>query len=201
MTRSDTPEQPISKLDVARRQLVTALRLFFDGRDPVSICTLAHAAREVLEALCRHRQLPAFMDKIVEDNDTTLKDTRRIANYGRNFFKHANEDPEATLDDFYDGRNDGVLFVAIQDLKTLCNNRLPIEAQAFEAWFAAAFPDKLAPGTENYVTGLENLYPEFRSKSRDELKLMTRDLIQNALNDESVMLDPKTDATELPRWK
>lgn len=197
MAKQDIPEPPITKLNAARRQLVTALRLFFEGRDPVSVYALAHAAMEVLDALCGHNGKTAFLDQIACDNRFTRDEAVRIAEYGKNFFKHADRDPEATLNDFYDGRNDGVFFVAIQDLKTLQDNRLPLEAQAFETWFAAAFPEKVVGGREDYLELIEELYPNFRTKSREELKQMTHNRIQEGRSDGSVMGDPKTDRTTI----
>ena len=43
----------ITKLEAARRQLVTSIRLLFEGAD--SIYTLALASWEVLDALCKHQ--------------------------------------------------------------------------------------------------------------------------------------------------
>ena len=42
----------LTKIDVARRQLVTAIRLLFDGGDSVSIFSLAANAWEVIDVLC-----------------------------------------------------------------------------------------------------------------------------------------------------
>jgi len=41
----------LSKLNVAKRQLETAIKLYFNDNDPVSIHTLACAAREILSDL------------------------------------------------------------------------------------------------------------------------------------------------------
>lgn len=45
----------ITKLDAARRQLKTAIRLWFSDDDPVSIYALTYAAHEVLHDLHRGR--------------------------------------------------------------------------------------------------------------------------------------------------
>ena len=46
---------PVSKFDAARRQLETAIRLYFFQGDPISIHTLASAAAQILHDLSRHR--------------------------------------------------------------------------------------------------------------------------------------------------
>jgi hypothetical protein len=43
----------VSPLVVARSQLLTAIDLFFNDRDPISVHVLAGNAREILESLCR----------------------------------------------------------------------------------------------------------------------------------------------------
>jgi hypothetical protein len=46
---------PVSKFDAARRQLETAIRLYFFQGDPISIHTLASAAAQILQDLSGHR--------------------------------------------------------------------------------------------------------------------------------------------------
>ncbi len=52
---ADTPTISVSKLEAAERQLVTAVRLFVKGEDPISIHTLMAAAYEVLRDLGKAR--------------------------------------------------------------------------------------------------------------------------------------------------
>jgi hypothetical protein len=52
----DSRKIKISKLDAARRQLDTAIRLYFMEGDPVSVHTLAAAAFEILKDLVRSGQ-------------------------------------------------------------------------------------------------------------------------------------------------
>jgi hypothetical protein len=47
----------VTKLDAAKRQLRTALRLWFDDGDPVSIHTLLAAAHEIIHTLYRRKGL------------------------------------------------------------------------------------------------------------------------------------------------
>jgi hypothetical protein len=49
------PKLKLSKLDCARRQLELAIELYFMERDPVSIHTLAGAARQLIEDINKHR--------------------------------------------------------------------------------------------------------------------------------------------------
>jgi hypothetical protein len=48
-------------LDAARGQLLTAIRLWFEGGDPVSIHSFASAAHEIVHALYRQKGLKGLM--------------------------------------------------------------------------------------------------------------------------------------------
>src|SRR4051812_2812006 len=52
---------PVSKLDAARRQLQTAVKLWFHDDDPVSIHTLLMAAHEIFRVLNRAQGGPPMM--------------------------------------------------------------------------------------------------------------------------------------------
>jgi hypothetical protein len=54
-TATKTTTLTIGKLDAARRQLSTAITLWFGSDDPVSIHTLAHAAYEIIHTVSRKR--------------------------------------------------------------------------------------------------------------------------------------------------
>jgi hypothetical protein len=82
----------ISKMDAARRQLQTALRLWFTGGDAVSIHALAYAAYEIGHSLSKRRD-PTRRD-LIFDSDLIKEKHRRDWNDAikahANFFKHAN---------------------------------------------------------------------------------------------------------------
>ena len=84
--------QNLSKLDVARRQLVTAIRLLFDDRDPVSIYTLATNSQEILSQLCERRGMRSLRSSIARAAGASdLQVQRKLINPSRNFFKHADK--------------------------------------------------------------------------------------------------------------
>ncbi len=62
----------ITKLDDARRQIKTAIRLFFADGDPVSIHTLATASHEIMHTLYRRKGLRG----LIFDSDA-IKEERR----------------------------------------------------------------------------------------------------------------------------
>jgi hypothetical protein len=92
----------LTKTEVARRNLESAVHLYFNSGDPVSIHVLAWAAYEVIGKVSKHRGgQPTFFNSIV-DNPAQAKDKRKkiskMLRGARNFFEHAGKDPSATLD-------------------------------------------------------------------------------------------------------
>ena len=66
---------PFKKGQIARRQLGTALALFIEDRDPVSVHTLACAGGEIAEYLARKKGKEPFADHILATfPDFTLAD-------------------------------------------------------------------------------------------------------------------------------
>ena len=57
----------VSPLVVARSQLLTAIDLFFNDRDPISVHALAGNAREILESLCRLAAVEPITELFLRD--------------------------------------------------------------------------------------------------------------------------------------
>ncbi len=58
----------ISPLMIARSQLLTAIDLFFNDRDPISVHALAGNAQEMLESLCRLAAVEPITELFLRDN-------------------------------------------------------------------------------------------------------------------------------------
>jgi hypothetical protein len=89
-------DQRISKLDAARRQLDTAIKLFFDNEDGLSVHTLAYASFKVLFDIYPVHQDDDFAAKI--DELISQIGWKRF-NQTANFLKHADRDPHESLKD------------------------------------------------------------------------------------------------------
>jgi hypothetical protein len=94
----------ISKLDAARIQLDSAIDHYFQG-DHVCAVTLAGAAEDIFAGLLKAsgQQTPfEFLHDWYQENyNTTVSKndfSRRIANLGRNWLKHAEEDADTKFD-------------------------------------------------------------------------------------------------------
>src|SRR6266516_1903612 len=90
----------ISKLDAARRQLQTAITLWFSEGDPVSIHTLAFAAYEVIHWISKRRN-PHRRDLLLDSDhikEEYRKDWNVFIRKHANFFKHSDRDGDATIE-------------------------------------------------------------------------------------------------------
>ncbi|WP_426357868.1 hypothetical protein ACPUVO_15640 [Pseudocolwellia sp. HL-MZ19] len=102
----------LSKFDVAERQLLQAIRMFFNDEDPISIHTLAEAAAQVICDIGTDYGVKSNLresDKIREDKKN---EWRKILFKSRNFFKHADKDKNE-LHEFNTELNDFSLFDAV----------------------------------------------------------------------------------------
>lgn len=127
----------IGKLEAARRQLETAVTLYFNDKDAVSIHTLTAAAHNVLADL-RAKQgkgaaetMRALLEAHVkEESKKFLMDRFHEA---ENFFKHADRDSDKQLL-FNTEQTELMLWDALVYYRTLTGEAHPIFL-TFNSWF------------------------------------------------------------------
>jgi hypothetical protein len=88
---------PLTKFDVARRQLETAITLWFHDGDVVSVHTLTMAAHEILCVINKSRGGPPMLGEPcpqIREGFTDLYRDVTLASY--KFFKHASRDADET---------------------------------------------------------------------------------------------------------
>ena len=123
----------------------------------------------------------------------------RLINPSRNFFKHADRDPNAILNDFRDDECDHVLLMPCYDIVEL-EKKSPIEAQVFLVWYAALYPSKILDGTD-WKMAAEEKFPKLSELPRHEQKRRAVDMLNEALNHAELMAHPETDMREVDRWR
>jgi hypothetical protein len=189
---------PLTKITVARAQLVTALDLFVRDKDPISVQCLACGGGEIVEGLAdAHSEEPLTMHILKTQPDMDRKAVRKLRNQYWNAFKHfsdreglAREDDEL-LRRFDDTKNDTALFVSWWDYMTL-QKKLPIPAQIFQVWWYALNEEKLAPDAD--IDLFRTAFPEIRHQERAEQKRRLRRLIEKCRNNRELLADPATEA-------
>lgn len=191
--------ETLTKIDVARRQLVTAIRLLFDDRDPVSVFSLAANAQEILSTLCERRGVLSLRASIAAP--TGMKSDQlqtQLINPARNFFKHADRDPDSVWRDFTDSDCDHILLIPSIDFVML-ERKSPIEAQVFVTWYAALYPEKIPQNTD-WSNAAAKHFSGIRDAQRSDQKRAASTLIAAALRKPGLMAHPETDPSEVRRW-
>ena len=140
----------LSKVEIARRQLGTALSLYLADRDPVSIHSLACAGCEIAETLAEKAGGPPFRTFTLAANPSMTDATfESIRNKYWNAFKHSTtrkgveRDDGHLLQDFTERENEERLFIGWSDY-SIAGQPMPAEAQVYVTWFLALDFSKFA---------------------------------------------------------
>jgi hypothetical protein len=160
------PSLQISKLDAARRQLETAIRLYFSNGDPVSIHTLAAAGYSVIRDVSAARGAGPMLLKgqLVDDvRPDAKKMFRDKLNEAENFFKHADRDHKA-VHTFDPSLTEVFLLDACDQYYRLTGEGLPL-FKVYRSWFIANRPDIFAI---EKLGKLKDVAPELVSLGRTE---------------------------------
>jgi hypothetical protein len=134
-----TTKLHVSKLDAALRQLETAVTLYFQAGDPISIHTLTSAGYNVLRDIKKHRSADFQMFK---DAEVVYPEKRKeyinMLNESENFFKHADKDPTSDHE-FSPDWTDFLLIDACEAYLRLTGERRPV-LKAYMSWFCIRHP-------------------------------------------------------------
>lgn len=131
----------ISKLDAAKRQLETAILIFFNYGDIVSIHTLSAASHQLLMDLGKESGIKS---SIKETNLIFIREDKRaeykqMMNKAENFFKHASKDKDALLK-FSPRQSELMLWDACAMYKSL-TKEIPPVIYLFDMWFKLSNPE------------------------------------------------------------
>jgi hypothetical protein len=131
---TETGKLTIGKLDAARRQLHTAITLWFCEDDPVAVHTLACAAYEIIHAISLKRN-PGRRD-LLFDTDYIKDEYRREFNAmlkeAANFFKHADRDGDSIIE-FNPRLSEHFMMYSIVGVQ-LCGERTNTVEAAWMMW-------------------------------------------------------------------
>lgn len=134
-------ELVLTKIDVARRQLVTAVRMFFFDWDVISLHTVAAAAHGVVRDVAQHRGASkSFKDSPLITMKSRPKFLRAV-NYPQNFFKHADKDVRGKMVFRYNGTPFFLLDAIL--LYVSLGESLTHEMHVFLMWVQLRYPDLL----------------------------------------------------------
>lgn len=156
----------INKMDAAIRQLDTAIELFFEKRDPVSVHTLVAAAGRILSDLVEHQNPGDSWRSNTAKSMHALppKQVFSILNSTANFLKHADEDPEGEHV-FTEAVNDDLIFMATLECGEIHLTSLGM--QVFQIWYMASYPERF-PVDNQPAQDAKGLLPTLASLPREK---------------------------------
>lgn len=138
----------ITKLDAARRQLQVGIQLLFNNGDPIAVHTLIGAASTIISDLVEAKHPDESWDKFAqEENNITPKEYFAVMRQAQNFFKHADNDPEATFD-FSLLDTECLAFWTVMNLGAF--GLLSMEASVLQLWYLACHAPNLDANIEPY---------------------------------------------------
>jgi hypothetical protein len=150
---------PVTKLEAAKAQLITAIRLFFQGVDPVSTHTLTCAAHGLLHDLAKSKGIKISLKDSTHIASEERKDFFRGLTYSQNFFKHSDRDPDA-IHRFPHGMTRFLLLDSAILYFNLAKE-LPDECRIFFVWIQLRYPEVLT------LHHIEELLAGMRSTTTD----------------------------------
>ena len=150
----------ISKLDAAKRQLESSLRIFFNDGDPVSIHTLVNASDEILSKLCSKHGVKSIIDEGIEKfvRVEKRKELREKLTEAKNFFKHSGFNENKSVE-FNHEVNPILLWDSCRLYQILTSEFTPIMT-IFNIWFSLKNKDLILDEKKKEI--LESLnYTEY----------------------------------------
>lgn len=186
------------KIECARRQLGTALALYLQDQDPVSVHCLAGGGCELIEHYAKKAGARPMSYYILDAlPGLKIEAFSKVFRAHWTAFKHATHqrggkerEDDKLLSLFTDEQNDAALYVGWHDYAVTVR-AMPFEAALQQAWFVALHLEELEFDPQ-YREPYETRFPNLRSKSRAEQKCMLKDAIAKARagEDEELMNHP-----------
>jgi hypothetical protein len=158
----------LTKEAAAVRQLDTAISMLFQGGDVVSIQTLAAAAANVFSDLLRGTGRQTWKQKMQQTFPGREKEVHNTLHLAQNFFKHADNDPTATLD-FDPQWNDDMILVGILEYGEIVNARgakLTHPMSIFQLWYFARNPGIFEGQPPAFMAEVHAIFPNLPAYPR-----------------------------------
>jgi len=186
----------VTKIDAARRQLITAIRLFFDHGDLVSVYSLASNAWEIIDVLCTSSGVESFSKQTREHLSAGYTLKYYINEPCRNFFKHAERDPNPDSSvELCEANVAAILFLAVEDYIRFRQGG-PIEAQVFQLWYVAVFPEKVTvddPMAQSILDKAKLAFPGIATLASTDRVELGRRVLEAERADAALAANPKTE--------
>lgn len=153
---TDMKSQTVTKLEAAKRQLDTAIKLYFDNEDSLSIHTLAYASFKILFDLypsIHNDGFSAKIDELIQQPQLGWSRFNRTAN----FLKHADRDPLEKLEHHDAEYVEGTIGLASCLYRRIAGD-FTSRMRAFDCWTEALHPEAfdIPPDPDPYIANQED---------------------------------------------
>ena len=192
------PTNQPAKAHVARSQLGTALQLYLQDLDPVSVHVLACGGLEVAEGLAHQADAKPFGAFALEVHpDMSRGELVKVRNSAWNAMKHAKDrngndrNDEELLAGPWKEDNEPLLMEGWFNLGQ-AGIPLPIEAQVFDLWMLAQHA-----AADQIDEAIDELFPGIKTQSKADRRAALIEAIAMARSSEEVMSSPLTDKRPL----
>ena len=155
----------VTKFEAATRHLNAAIRFLFEGEDSLVVHSLAASAANVFSDLVENRgNHKSWRELMREDHGFSPAELRQVLHRSWNFFKHADRDPNETLD-FNADETEHLIFYATVE----CGEYgvTSTEMQLFQLWFLASGRLQLAEADDLHLVS-EQLFPGLAGMPREQ---------------------------------
>lgn len=155
----------VTKFEAATRHLNAAIRFLFEGEDSLVVHSLAASAANVFSDLVENRDShKSWRHLMREDHGLSLAELRHVLHRSWNFFKHAERDPNETLD-FNADETEHLIFHATVE----CGEYgvTSTEMQLFQLWFLASGRLQLAEADDLHAV-TDQLFPGLAEMPREQ---------------------------------
>ncbi len=139
----------IDKIEVAKRQITEAVKLFFESRDFVVIHTVIASAHQILFDVGKEQGIASVVKNPRGMTREEFRKHVKTVNEPYNFFKHADKDPKGKINIAPIERfTSDFILDAILMLQNLSGD-IPLEAKVFWGWCISTYPDEFDDCQEN----------------------------------------------------
>lgn len=152
------PIVQITKLQAAHRQLNAAIRIHFEDGDPVVVSTLAGAAATIFSDLAETRGTRSWDRLAMDANKIDQRTYFKVMREAQNFFKHAERDPDATLN-LNPHDVESIMFGAIFTAGPI--DGISTSEQVYQLWYVATRAD-MFPADFQHLGAADELFPGIR---------------------------------------
>lgn len=130
-----------NKIDAARRLIDAAIRMLLAQEDPLAVYAIAQSGFNILRDLCEKNNGQGFYKELTANIRPGMeKKFWKELNKTWNFLKHADRDPDSSLENVSEELNEATLFMATQLYNDL-GQKLTIEMWVVLFFVSAQHPD------------------------------------------------------------